>query len=66
VSRPVIWKFTLRPWSIFVDIPAGAKVLSAGAQGDEVVAWALCDPDAPKVPRLLAAVPTGPTTGPRS
>lgn len=55
----VVWKFELRPWSIFIDMPKGAVVISAGAQGTDVVAWALCDPDAPKVSRLVAAHPTG-------
>jgi hypothetical protein len=56
----VIWKFELRRWTIFLAVPQGARVLSAGAQGGDVVVWALCDPDAPKVRRLLAATPTGP------
>lgn len=55
----LIWKFPLRPWSIFIDIPEGATILSAGAQGDDVVVWARCNPNAPKVSRLVAAHPTG-------
>jgi hypothetical protein len=58
-SRGVIWKFPLRAWSIFLDMPKGAQILSAGAQGDDVVVWAECDPDAPKVSRMVAAAPTG-------
>jgi hypothetical protein len=54
----VIYKFTLRPWTIFVDVPNGARVLSVGSQNGDVVAWVLCDPDAPKVSRSLAAYPT--------
>lgn len=54
-----IWKFTLRPYSIFHDLPKGAELLSAGAQGLDVVAWAKVDPDARKVKRKLAALPTG-------
>ncbi len=56
---PVIWKFTLRPWSIFVDLPKGAEVLSVGAQGPDVVVWAMINPDALRVKRKLAALPTG-------
>lgn len=59
-----IWKFALRPWSIFVDLPRGAELLSAGAQDHDVVVWAVVDPDAPKVKRKLAAVPTGPAIPP--
>jgi hypothetical protein len=55
----VIWKFPLRPWSIFLDVPRGARVLSVGAQDREVVAWATVDPDAPRRPRILSTVPTG-------
>lgn len=55
----VVWKFELRPWSIFLDMPKDAVVISAGVQGNDVVAWALCDPNAPKVSRLVAAHPTG-------
>lgn len=54
-----IWKFELRPWSIFIDMPQGAKILSAGAQGDSIVVWALCDTEALKVQRLVSATPTG-------
>lgn len=55
----VVWKFPLRAWSIFLDVPMDATVLSVGAQGLDVVAWLLCDSQAPKVTRLLAAHPTG-------
>lgn len=55
----VVWKFRLRPWTIFIDVPRGARVLSVGAQGPDVVAWLLCDPDAEYVARMLAAWPTG-------
>jgi hypothetical protein len=55
-----IWKFDLRPHSIYIDIPKGARVLSTGAQGFEVVIWVLVDPEAMKVPRMVFAHPTGP------
>lgn len=55
----LIWKFELRPWSIFIDVPKGATLLSAGAQGESIVVWARCNPNAPKVSRLVAAHPTG-------
>lgn len=63
VSGACVWKFELRPWSIFLDMPAHAEILSVGVQGEHptetAVVWALCDPDAPKVSRLVAAHPTG-------
>jgi hypothetical protein len=56
----VIWKFVLRPWSPFVDVPPNAQLLSVGAQGDDIVAWLLCDPDLTRrVSRRLFAHPTG-------
>jgi hypothetical protein len=54
-----IWKFTLRPWSAFLDMPRAAQLLSAGAQGDDVVVWAAVDPNAERVQRVVTAVPTG-------
>lgn len=60
----LIWKFDLRPWTIFIDIPQGATILSAGAQGGDVVVWARCNPNAPKVSRMVAALPTGSTIPP--
>ena len=42
-----VWKFPLNinGQSAF-DIPIGAKILSIGAQGGELVLWALVDPEA--------------------
>ena len=55
----MIWKFALRPWPTPIWMQEGAKVLSVGAQGDGIVAWALCDPAAPLARRVIGAVPTG-------
>lgn len=59
----VVWKFELRPWTAFIDMPRGARILHVGAQrqgGQEVACvWALCDPNARKEPRYIVAVPTG-------
>lgn len=59
----VVWKFPLRAWTIFLDVPQGAQVLHVGVQRmgavEEACVWALCDPGAPKVSRMLYAVPTG-------
>lgn len=55
----VVWKFPLRRWSAFIDMPGGARILSAGEQDGELCVWALCDPDAPKESRYIAAINTG-------
>ena len=55
----VIYKYPLRPWSIFIDIPRDANILSAGAQKDDIVVWAAVNPAEPLVSRLVAAHPTG-------
>lgn len=43
------WKFTLPEPNdtgrVFVDMPATARPFSVGLQGDEMVVWALCDPE---------------------
>lgn len=36
-----------------------SDILSAGAQGDDIMVWALCQPEAKPVERLLWVVPTG-------
>jgi hypothetical protein len=59
MSEHVIWKFELRPWSVFLDVPQGAQLLRVGAQGNVSYVWALVDPDAPKVSRAIFAHPTG-------
>lgn len=45
----VIWKLTVdRPDDLgrsFVELPYGAKILSAGFQGDDIVVWARLDSD---------------------
>lgn len=44
-----VWKFVLtRPGPtgrVFVDMPASARPFSVGLQDDQIVAWALCDPE---------------------
>lgn len=41
-----IWKFELNWANKPVAIPNGAKILSAGAQGQSCVIWAIVDPNA--------------------
>ena len=55
----VIYKYPLRPHSVFIDVPLGAKLLAVGAQDDDVVAWYRVNPNLGKRPRVCAAFPTG-------
>lgn len=41
-----VWKYTLEPESLMVDMPHGAKILSVREQHGEICLWALVDPDA--------------------
>jgi hypothetical protein len=53
-----IWKFMLHPTQP-VMMPKTAGVLSAGAQGEEIVVWANVDSSAPLVPHRFEVVGTG-------
>lgn len=56
---PTIWKFPI-PDTGWVEIPEGARVLSAGVQREQqIVIWAMVDPEAPKVRRLFTVYGTG-------
>lgn len=58
-GKAVVWKFTLQPWALYHDLPDEAEIVSAGAQGEDIVIWAVCDDQAPKVERMVFAHPTG-------
>ncbi|EIL4347344.1 hypothetical protein LLL46_003594 [Salmonella enterica subsp. enterica serovar Saintpaul] len=53
-----IWKYVLEP-QITLDMPAGATILSVGAQGDDICLWARVDTDAPAEPRRFLVAGTG-------
>ena len=53
-----IWKFILRPNSR-VEMPIGAKVLTAHEQRDEICLWAEVDPSAKKETRNFEVFGTG-------
>lgn len=55
-----IWKTELpiAP-EIHIDVPNGAKFLSAREQHEGIRAWFLCDPDQPLETRILGVFPTG-------
>ena len=54
-----IWKFTLAPWTTAIEMPAGARLLHAPEQDQEVCVWAEVDPGARLVIHRVAAIPTG-------
>jgi hypothetical protein len=55
-----IWKFQVLP-NENVSMPKGATILSAGVQGEDIFIWALVDPDAPRLDRLISVYGTGHT-----
>lgn len=42
-----IYKYLLKPDQDCYQLPQGAEILSAGAQGDDLCVWAKVDPDKP-------------------
>lgn len=55
-----IWKATLRaPGVQQIEVPAGAELLCAREQYDNICIWFRCDPSAPKELRDIAVVGTG-------
>lgn len=56
----VIWKAILQPIDVQqIMVPAGAEMLCAREQFDQVCVWFRCNPSAPLAPRTLAVVGTG-------
>lgn len=56
----VIWKFPIERGELGRRLPRGAKIISAGVQdGWRITIWALVDPEAPLVERLIEVVGTG-------
>lgn len=55
-----VWKFQIpvddHP---VMNLPVGASILSVAFQGEDLVLWALVDPDADKEPRRLRVAGTG-------
>jgi hypothetical protein len=56
-----IWKQVLNVVDVQQEImlPAGAEILCARDQQEQICIWFRCDPDAPKSPRRFAIVGTG-------
>lgn len=55
-----IWKFELAPEDRqSVIMPRGARIISAGAQGDRICVWAVVDPLRATHPRGFLIVGTG-------
>lgn len=53
-----VWKYELEPTS-YIEMPAGARVLSVGAQRNNICLWVLVDPDKPKEIRIFESFGTG-------
>lgn len=58
MSDKRIYKYTVTPRAT-TTMPSGAVILSVGQQGDDIVCWAVVNPDAPKVERDISRFPTG-------
>jgi len=54
----IVYKYTLSPFTI-IELPQFAEVLSAKAQGEDIVLYVQLDPNEPKIKREFYAVPTG-------
>lgn len=55
-----IWKAALKPTDIqTIEVPAGAELLCAREQHEQICVWFRCDPAAPKETRDIAIVGTG-------
>lgn len=62
-----VWKAVLKPIEVQgIEVPKGAKMLSAHSQQEQICVWFLCDSEAPRETRTIAIVGTGheaPTDG---
>jgi hypothetical protein len=58
VSPLTIWKFEVNPFGR-TEMTAHAKILSVGAQGDNVCVWAIVDPTYTTEYRAIDAYGTG-------
>lgn len=55
-----IWKTVLEPTDLQeIEVPAGAEMLCARDQHDQLAVWYRCDPEAPKERRKIAICGTG-------
>ena len=61
LTKPrTIWKAVLQPTDAQqIEVPAGAELLCAREQFEQICVWFRCDPTAPKERRDIAIVGTG-------
>jgi hypothetical protein len=60
MSAMTVWKAALRPVEVQdIDVPAGAELLCAREQGNDICVWFRCDPNAASKKRRVAVVGTG-------
>lgn len=56
----VVWKFKLElDVEVPTRLPKWAEIISIAFQGDELFIWAIVDPEAERVGRILYVIPTG-------
>lgn len=55
----VVWKAVVRPDRMFFGAPAGAELLTAREQGDDICVWFRCDPTRPVEVRNVEVCGTG-------
>lgn len=54
-----IWKYTLQPSSLILEIPEGSEILSVESQNNKICIWFLVDPSADSVEREFIVYGTG-------
>lgn len=56
-----IWKFKLELErdGVPTRLPKGAEIISTAFQCDELFIWAIVDPEAERVERMICVIPTG-------
>lgn len=55
----VIWKFPVPIGAGAIEMPQGARIISAGTDETSICVWAICDPHAALAPRRVAVFATG-------
>lgn len=54
-----IWKFDISSFRSVVEMPKGARILTAQPQADRLMLWVLVDPNAEREKRVFRTYPTG-------
>lgn len=57
-----IWRYDLEHGGT-IQIPAGARIMAVAWLNDGLKLWAMCDPEMPKMKRVIHMISTGHTVG---